>query len=381
MTFRKTAPTILVLSVIAAMGVLLMIQTRISDRLVSTYDTGEFALIGDITATAFRHAQSSALMAAETIAAGPDVQKAFKSGDREELLSLTQSDFSVLHDRHGISQAQFHNAPAVSFLRLHKPEDFGDDQSDFRYMVVDAIKSASPRQGVEITRAGVDIFATVPVVDPDQQVIGSFEIGVELEGILDDIKMDHQLEAAVYINEEKLRKIATKERPEVFSEENRVGSYLRVYATHPALIKELIGADDISIAEDSHFIRDVAGKSYGCLVQPIFNQAHVQIGVIAAVKEFTEDRVAFKTAFIYGSLASIAIGLVLIAIILLAINGMILRPLHVLRNRLKARVDHADLPDENLSINDRWAEEIIDMIRYTEELERRLEQRAQAGRD
>ena len=381
MSFRKTAPTILVLSVIAAMIALLTIQTRISDHLVATYDTGEFALIGDITATSFRHAQMTALMEAETIASSPDVQKAFISGNREELLSLTQEDFTVLHDRHGISQAQFHTAPATGFLRLHKPDEFGDDQSEFRYMVVDAIKTASPRQGVEITRAGVDIFATVPIFNPDHKVAGSFEVGLELEGILDDIKMDHQLEVAVFVNEEKLRKIATKERPEVFSEENRVGSYLKVYATHPALIKELVSADDVSIAEDAHYIRDIAGKSYGVLLQPIFNQAHVQIGVIAAVKEFTEDRVAFKKAFIYEALASISVSIILIAIILLVMNGMLLRPMAVLRNRLKARVDGQDLPDEKLDIDARWADEISDVIRYTDDLEHRLDQKSEAGRD
>jgi methyl-accepting chemotaxis protein len=381
MTFRKTAPTILVLSVIASMIALLAVQTRISDQLVATYDTGEFSLIGDITATAFRHAQATALMEAETIASNPDVQKAFVAGDRAALLSLTQDDFAVLHERHGISQAQFHVAPATSFLRLHKPEDFGDDQSDFRFMVVDAMKTASPRQGVEITRAGVDIFATVPVFNPEHKVAGSFEVGVELEGILDDIKMDHQLEVAVYINEEKLRTIATKERPEVFSESNRLGSFLRVYATHPALIKELVTADDVSVAEDAHYIRDVAGKSYGVMLQPIFNQAHVQIGVIAAVKEFTEDRIAFKTAFIYEALASISISIFLIALVLLVLNGMILRPLDVLRNRLKAYSEGQDLPEEKLELKARWAHEISDVIRYTDALERRLDQKNEAGHD
>ena len=381
MTFRKSAPAILIISVIVAMTALLAVQTRLSDHLVETYDTGEFDLIGDITATAFRHAQATALTAAETVASNPDVQKAFIAGNRDELLSLTQNDFSVLHDRHGISQAQFHVAPAKSFLRLHKPEDFGDDQSEFRYMVVDAVKTGSPRQGVEITRAGVDIFATVPVIDADKKTVGSFEVGVELEGVLDDIKMDHQLEVAVYINEEKLRKIATKERPEVFSEENRVGPYLKVYATHPALIKELVKADDVSIAEDSHYIRDEAGKSYGVLLQPIFNQAHVQIGVIAAVKEFTADRAAFKTAFIYEALASISIGIILISIVLLVLNGMVLRPLDVLRSRLKARLEGKELPEERLDLEARWANEISDVIRYTDALESRLDQKNEAGRD
>lgn len=380
MAFRRSSPAILVLATISAMAILLTIQTRISDHLVETYDRGQFALIGDITATALRQTEASALMIAETISSGPEVQQAFLAGDRKELLSLTKGDFSVLHEQHGISQAQFHTAPATSFLRLHKPADYGDDQSEFRYMVVDAIKTASPRHGIEMTRAGVDIFATVPVFGPSKQVVGSFEIGVELEGVLDDIKMDHGLEVAAYFNEEKLRTVATSERPEIFSEENRVGSYLSIYATHPELFRALVTDQDIAVVEDTQYIRDYAGKSYGVLLQPVFNMAHVQIGIIAAIKEFTEDRVAFKTGFIYEAFASVSVGVVLISIMLLVLNGMILRPMSILRERLAARLDGSELPEEQLDPKARWAAEIADVLRYTDHLEARLDGSDAAGR-
>src|SRR5699024_4728903 len=55
------------------------------------------------------------------------VQAAFFDADRTALTEEWLPVFTHLQQEYGVAQFQFHTAPATSFLRLHKPEHYGDD--------------------------------------------------------------------------------------------------------------------------------------------------------------------------------------------------------------------------------------------------------------
>ena len=65
---------------------------------------------------------------AEMVATLPAVREAFAARDREGLLAQCAEMFKRQKERYGVDQAQFHIPPAVSFLRLHAPEQHGDHQ-------------------------------------------------------------------------------------------------------------------------------------------------------------------------------------------------------------------------------------------------------------
>ncbi|NMB89653.1 MAG: HAMP domain-containing protein, partial [Chloroflexi bacterium] len=125
----------------------------------------------------------SALSLAKSIANMPAVQEAFAARDREELLEILQPVYQTLHDDSGIEQAQFHLAPATSFLRLNSPDKFGDDLSSFRFMVVEANQEHHAVVGLEAGVTGYGLRGVTPVVK-DGQPIGSFEIGVSFDQAL-----------------------------------------------------------------------------------------------------------------------------------------------------------------------------------------------------
>ena len=83
---------------------------------------------------------------AEIVARNPDVIEAFAAQDRARLLALLSASFEELRTRHGVEQAHFHLPPAILFLRLHKPELFGDDLSQSRTAVVLANRNRAPVQ-------------------------------------------------------------------------------------------------------------------------------------------------------------------------------------------------------------------------------------------
>ncbi|WP_417316839.1 cache domain-containing protein [Emcibacter sp.] len=131
-------------------------------------------LLGRIDAEA-RRARSMA----EAVAANKAVEDAFAAGDREALAKMFAGHFKDLKENTGVRQFQFHSPPAISFLRVHKPEKFGDDLSGFRKTVLETNESRSARTGLEKGVAGIGIRGVVPVSGAAGHV-GSVEFGLSL---------------------------------------------------------------------------------------------------------------------------------------------------------------------------------------------------------
>lgn len=113
------------------------------------------------------------------VAAMPDVQKAFGFRNRQQLTELTMPFFTKEKERLALAQFQFHTAPAISFLRLHKPEKFGDDLSSIRQTVVEVNRNKKSVSGIEKGRAGLGIRGVVPVYMKGKHT-GSVEFGIKL---------------------------------------------------------------------------------------------------------------------------------------------------------------------------------------------------------
>jgi methyl-accepting chemotaxis protein len=141
----------------------------------------EASLIGAYERLSSRLAvqSSRALDMASVVALNADVQKAMAEGDREALIRAYVPGYQALVDSRGVVQFQFHTAPATSFLRVHKPEKFGDDLSSFRETVVAVNTTGKAVSGVENGVAGVGVRAVVPILYQGKQV-GSVEFGLDL---------------------------------------------------------------------------------------------------------------------------------------------------------------------------------------------------------
>ena len=103
------------------------------------------------------------LSLAATIAEDVAVQHLLALRDRAELYDLMISTFVRLRKDFHIEQIHFHVPPGVSFLRVHKPEMYGDDLTLERKMVVDALNDKQPKSGIEQGRTGYGIRAVVPI--------------------------------------------------------------------------------------------------------------------------------------------------------------------------------------------------------------------------
>ena len=96
---------------------------------------------------------------------------------RQRLYEKLISDYNRLRD-FKFHQVHFHFPDNTSFLRMHKPDKFGDDLSDDRFSIAEVNKNLKPIHGYEIGKI-VDGFRFVyPLFDEELLHIGSVELSV-----------------------------------------------------------------------------------------------------------------------------------------------------------------------------------------------------------
>ncbi|SHK12561.1 methyl-accepting chemotaxis protein [Desulforamulus aeronauticus] len=150
------------------------VNNLIHDQEKNKYDMISKRILGDIDGIS-----NKAKMALMPIVNNPEIQKAFAERDRERLTALTIGTWEQVKGE-GVEQFQFHDAPAIAFLRLHSLEKYGDDLSSFRATVVEANKSKALMVGLEEGKGGIGFRVVAPMFMDGKYLNGSVEYGMSL---------------------------------------------------------------------------------------------------------------------------------------------------------------------------------------------------------
>jgi methyl-accepting chemotaxis protein len=164
-------------SVIVAVTATTTSNVWLAARMTEQAAGDELALLQEFLTGRVRNDADRALSLADSLAVNTDVQAAFAARDRDALARMLVPGFKDLKERHGIVQLQFHTAPATSFLRVHRPDKFGDDLTRIRRTVVEVNSTGKPVAGLENGVEGLGIRGVVPVLHQGRP-IGSVEIGM-----------------------------------------------------------------------------------------------------------------------------------------------------------------------------------------------------------
>ncbi len=124
MSFRRSAPAIIGGAIVLMVAIVSFASYEISRRMVGSFEKSQFTLMASIVHSKLKDAENKALSMAEAIAAMPVVKSPFAEGNREQLLTAVKELYAFLNTKYGIVASQFHTAPAVSFLRPQRPENF-----------------------------------------------------------------------------------------------------------------------------------------------------------------------------------------------------------------------------------------------------------------
>lgn len=246
---------------------------------------------------------------AEAVALLPPARLAAASGDRDALQALFEPAFLLLKQEYGIRQFQFHQPPATSMFRVHKPEKFGDDLSGFRQTVVQVNNTQKSVIGLEEGVAGIGLRAVVPVFHEERHV-GSVEFGLSLDQhLFERFKSSFGADIGMFrLKEGKYEALAsTLGETALLSD-----AQLKALDSEQRLFAE-VSLDDSSKA---------------VLAVPIHDFSDVPIGVL----EISIDQSAFTSLISKAKWESLLIGLLLCALGVVMINVIALRISRPLRS-------------------------------------------------
>jgi len=161
-----------------------------------------------------------ALLMATVVAGQAGVQAKLAARDRAGLAAEFVPVFAGLKGTYDIRQFQFHLPPAESFLRVHKPEKFGDDLSSFRHTVVATNTRHEPISGLEKGVAGLGIRGIAPIVH-EGTPIGSIEFGLSFhEKFVEQFTAETGVPTAVVIDTPDGPKVIGSQLPEGLTPES-----------------------------------------------------------------------------------------------------------------------------------------------------------------
>ncbi|HNK31957.1 MAG TPA: methyl-accepting chemotaxis protein [Plasticicumulans sp.] len=222
--------------------------------------------------------QRAAEALATLVASQPSVVEAFAAGDRERLLAEFGGAFAALKTGQNLEQFQFHGPGAISFLRVHQPQQHGDDLSATRRTIVDAQQSGKAVAGLEADAGGFGLRAVVPI-RRGEQLLGTVEFGVAMgQGFFDELMRWYLLRARLVTLDDagQLRRLADTAGnwPDLGEAE------LRAAAKGTPAMGDII-TGDAHLAVLIMPIADYAGRTAGALEvfqdQTLFEQTARQI--------------------------------------------------------------------------------------------------------
>ncbi len=232
---------------------------------------------------------------AHTVAGMPSIQDNVKFQSRDDLLNVTAPLYEGLKKIIDLNVFHFHLPPAISFLRLQKPEKFGDDLSSFRETVVQVNQNQQDAAGIEAGVSGLSIRAVVPVLYLNKKPAGSVEFGAPInEKLLEQIKTNIHDDLSVIVPDGNGFKYQAKTH-DMTIPENKY-----------SFLAEVMQADDVRVQQVSKngrelmtaylAIRDYSGNGVGVLAIPR------DIGSILAAAKKTA-----LTSLVFGLLALVVI--------------------------------------------------------------------------
>lgn len=300
----------------------------------------------NLVQSSLQEANKKALARADLISRLPFVKKNLREKSRDELLNNIKPALKVQKELFSVTEAQFHLPPAKSYLRVFKPKAPQEDLSSFRQMVLRVNREKVPLSGIEIGRRGIGVRGVVPIGD-EQGHIGSFEIAMDFKPILDTLKKTTGYEAGVFVDENRMSEVATLiPKPDL---EKIVGGMLIQDVSSWKTIRSVVTPDIMTTTKQVDFkVVKKENEPFSLILVPLQDYKGQQIGIIVFAKSLKYLEAIKASLFWNNIFLALAQALVITGSASVLFNGLLLRPILTLGNRIKTlsqAVDTIDLGD------------------------------------
>jgi methyl-accepting chemotaxis protein len=136
-----------------------------------------------------------------TIAKNGSVINGLLSGDREETLKNLKSLSKEYkeHTKFGNIKIHVHDRDVRSFIRVWKPEKYGDELSSFRKTILEVKKTQKPLVAIEVGVGGLEIRGIAPIITGGEYV-GSVEFMQGLNSVVTDLSKNFQTDLVIALD-------------------------------------------------------------------------------------------------------------------------------------------------------------------------------------
>ncbi|WP_291298607.1 methyl-accepting chemotaxis protein [Elioraea sp.] len=246
-------------------------------------------------------------LAAATLAALPPLAEALLRDDRAAALALLKETQVAAASSLPGARVNVHKAPAIAFLRVWNPNAHGDDLSDRRSTVTEAVRTARPQQGLEAALRDIAIFGVGPIIH-EGRTIGVVDVALGLaEPVL------KRLSASVGADVTVLRRA-----------ENELAMVGSTLAGAPHLGSAL---HEGALAGRTGTMRaEAGGKHLAVAVLPLNDAGGRAIGVVEIVHDLSPQIAAQADGLVFVALAALGV-LMLAALAGLLLSRPIVRPI------------------------------------------------------
>ena len=269
-----------------------------------------YAQLGQTFENSLESELSYLSLAVRTLAENREIASLFAAEDRQALLEMLRDYNRELESEYGIAQFQFHQPPATSFLRLHLPDNYGDDLSGFRATVVEANRQVRPIVGLEVGRGGPGTRVVYPLHYQERH-LGSVEFGGSINAALEALVDTYGIEYAVGI------------RSDVFERARRVETHANDVVRDGIVFYTFSSEDarQITAGFDLDALRsDLDGRQLHLHRIPMYDFSNTEIGHVLAIVDRTEMAAGMRQGLLVSVTVSLVIAFGALLVIFLVIR-------------------------------------------------------------
>ncbi|MCB0747108.1 MAG: PAS domain-containing protein, partial [Ignavibacteriae bacterium] len=227
-----------------------------------------------------------------------------------------------LQKEHDVVQLQFHTPPAKSFLRLHKPEKFGDDLSSFRETVVSANLNKKIVSGIEVGRGGPGLRVVFPVAKNGNH-IGTVEFGLGIGNIINGINRALKIDYAIGIKKEVFEKAKRFED----KQSDVTNSNVIFYEFSDASLKQMIAKKSLNSEIQKFESND---KNFASYSFPITDYANNEVGFIVLYRDITKNVNAMYSSLLFSILIILGLSTMVSTALAWLMRTKVVKPIEVM---------------------------------------------------
>jgi signal transduction histidine kinase len=249
-------------------------------------------------------------MALAMIARNKEVKKAFMTKDRNALLALAMPLFANLQKENSITHFYFTDRERVNFLRVHKPNRYGDVIN--RVTTLRAAKTLLPSSGIELGPLGTFTLRVVFPWYDKGRLIGFLELGEGIDRIINEVHAILGTGLLVLVKERYLNYERWKTGRKMLGHQADWGRFGSGVVVGRAMGK--IPGALVRVLEQGDFIPDgvlhlvQGGRVLYVAFLPFIDILRREVGKIIVVRDVTASQTGFHNAMALILVVTIFVG-------------------------------------------------------------------------